>query len=371
MNHNAMIILLGGAVLAALGLSQGGDAKTERAERSATVEVKRRVFVMGTVLDVAVSSSHHDTAVRASQAAIEEVENADVRLSTWRDDSELADFNSTPVGRWAEISGQLRRDLSDAVRWSNATGRAFDPGIGSLIRAWRLREGGRVPEACELEKLREGSSSAHLSLDRLAARRLDANLVVEEGGFGKGAALRDAGAAAISAGADCVVLDFGGQIEIRGACEARDIAVAHPTHRHSVAVLRVSEGSIATSGNSERAVEIEGSRLGHILDPRTGRPAPDWGSVTVVADDALTADCLATALFVMGPDEGRRWLEDFPQIQAVFAKKMAGGAVRLSATSGLQTVFRSGPGHGFIDWIPSGKVLPEPREHSPPPSDEN
>jgi thiamine biosynthesis lipoprotein len=366
MKHSANIILFGGAVLAVLGLSDVGSAGADRAERSAAIEVNRRLFVMGTVLDVAVASDNRETAVRASQAAVEEVENADLRLSTWRDDSELAGFNSTSVGRWLQISDELRKDLSDAVHWSDATGRAFDPGIGSLVRAWRLRDGGRVPEESELDELREGSSSAFLSLKGMLARRLDANMVVEEGGFGKGAALRDAGAAALSTGADCVILDFGGQIEIRGACEAREIVVAHPGDRSPVAVLRVTEGSIATSGNSERAGEIEGSRLGHILDPRTGRPAPDWGSVTVLANDALTADCLATALFVMGPDEGRRWLEGFPQIQAVFAKKMVGGGVRLSATSGLRTGFRSGPGHGSIDWIPSGKVLPEPREHSPP-----
>ena len=368
MKNNSKIILFGGAILALLGLSDGGSAVADRLERSAAVEINRRVFVMGTILDLAVVSDTRENAVRASQAAIEAVEGADLRLSTWRDDSELAVFNSTVVGRWVPISNRLRKDLFEAVQWSGVTNRAFDPGIGSLIKAWRLRDGGRIPEANEIDVLREGSSAAYLSIDGLSARRLDVNLIVEEGGFGKGAALRDAAAAAVSIGAECVVLDFGGQIEIRGACEAREIAVAHPDDRTPIALLRVTEGSVATSGNSKRAVEVEGTEVGHILDPRTGRPAPNWGSVTVVADDALAADCLATALFVMGPAEGRRWLEGFPQIQAVFAKKMAGGNVRLSATSGLRTIFRSGPGSGSIDWLPEGNGVPEPRVHGPPPS---
>jgi thiamine biosynthesis lipoprotein len=75
---------------------------------------------------------------------------------------------------------------------------------------------------------------------------------------------------------------------------------------------------VATSGTSERWAQVDGRRLGHILDPRTGRPAPAWGSVTVVHPDPLVADILSTALYVMGPDEGLRWLDDHPGIAALF-----------------------------------------------------
>jgi thiamine biosynthesis lipoprotein len=71
--------------------------------------------------------------------------------------------------------------------------------------------------------------------------------------------------------------------------------------------LRLRSGSVATTAQSERYVDVGGERYGHVLDPRTGRPVPALGSVTVVAADPVVADILSTALFVMGPEAGRRW----------------------------------------------------------------
>jgi FAD:protein FMN transferase len=83
------------------------------------------------------------------------------------------------------------------------------------------------------------------------------------------------------------------------------VAVAHPRDRtRAVAAIRLKNASASTSGNSERGLTVDGRRVGHILDPRTGEPAPDFGSVTVVAPDGLTADVLSTAFFVLGPEEG-------------------------------------------------------------------
>ncbi len=81
--------------------------------------------------------------------------------------------------------------------------------------------------------------------------------------------------------------------------------MAHPRDRaRTVATIRLKDASASTSGNSERGLAVDGRRVGHILDPRTGGPAPDFGSVTVVAPDGLTADVLSTAFFVLGPEEG-------------------------------------------------------------------
>ncbi|MGD8377957.1 MAG: FAD:protein FMN transferase, partial [Acidobacteriota bacterium] len=86
------------------------------------------------------------------------------------------------------------------------------------------------------------------------------------------------------------------------------IAVADPEDRaRTVLVLGLRDLSAATSSQSERGLLVDGRRVGHILDPRTGIPVPRAGSVTVVARSAAEADALATALFVMGPDRGLAW----------------------------------------------------------------
>ena len=294
---------------------------------------------MGSVLEVAVKAEDRETALEASQACVLAVDAAERRLSTWRDDSELARLNRTEPGQWEPISLELARDLGAALNWWRATGGAFDPGVGGLVRAWDLRGRGRVPDPQELAVARVGTGAEHLEIDGRRARRLLAGLILEEGGFGKGVGLRDGARAALAAGAVCVVLDFGGQVEMAGDCSEHEITIADPLDRSKgVATLRLRRGSVATSGNSERAVVVDGERLGHLLDPRSGRPAADWGSVTVLAQDPVAADCLATALYVMGPEDGAAWLEERPGLDAAFVVVGDGGGVRLHATPGLRAI---------------------------------
>jgi thiamine biosynthesis lipoprotein len=69
---------------------------------------------------------------------------------------------------------------------------------------------------------------------------------------------------------------------------------------------------------------VEGHQVGHVLDPRTGRPVPGWGSVTVVTDDPLVADVLSTALFVMGPEQALEWAGQYPDVGVVVVRSATG-----------------------------------------------
>jgi len=114
------------------------------------------------------------------------------------------------------------------------------------------------------------------------------------------------------------MIDFGGQLIVRGS---RDVAIADPADRDKpVLALTIANASLSTSSGSEKP--------GHIFDPRTGEAVPSRGSVSVIADDALTADILSTALFVMGEDEGLRWA-DANGVAAIFINPTH--HVRLSA----------------------------------------
>ena len=311
------------------------------------VRVERRALAMGTRVEIAVEAEGRGRVVAASEAALDAVSDAERRLSTWRDDSELVRLNSAEVGSWVPLSPVTAHELSEAVAWADATGGAFDPTVGALVRAWDLRGGGRVPGEHELRTVRRGVGHAGLEVSAGAARRIVDGVVVEEGGFGKGAALRAAMAAARAAGARCVRVDLGGQWAVSGSCEPMVLSVAHPDLRDTpIASFAWIGGSVATSGHSERTLTVHGSTVGHLLDPRTGRPAPDRGSVTVLADDPLAADAVATALAVMGPEEGLRWLRcDAPAgVEAAFAIASPDGHLRLVATEALGSVLRPADG---------------------------
>lgn len=151
------------------------------------------------------------------------------------------------------------------------------------------------------------------------------------GGFGKGAALRAARRALQRAGIESALLEFGGQLLAIGPAPGGEdwtASVAHPSRRHAAAAsIRLRGVSAATSAASERFIEVDGERLGHVLDPRAGRPVPAWGSVTVVTPDPLLADVLSTALFVMGPDEGMAWAARREGIGVLFLEEEAGDVV--------------------------------------------
>ena len=97
--------------------------------------------------------------------------------------------------------------------------------------------------------------------------------------------------------------------------------------RAEVFTIWLADGSASTSSQSARFVRGAGQDIGYILDPRTGTPAPSWGSLTVVAQDPLRADVLSTALFVLGPDSALAWGGRHPAV-GVLGLDRRDGAIR-------------------------------------------
>lgn len=287
--------------------------------------LERYAWVMGTGLRIVVEVSGSGMAVGSSEAALATVEGLESRISSWRPDSEIGRVSVATPGASVEVSSLTARLLREAFAWRRETEGAFDPAVGSLVNAWDLRGSGRIPSPDDLAAALEAAGPEAITVDprrpRVVRRHRAAWL--DAGGFGKGAALRMATRALRERGVRRALLDFGGQLQVLGdACDGRPgwpIALAHPAVRDSTLLEgRLLRGSLATSGASERTRDIRGKRVGHILDPRSGLPVDAWGSVTVAADDPLTADVVATAVFVLGPEEGLEWMNGRDDAGAVF-----------------------------------------------------
>jgi thiamine biosynthesis lipoprotein len=298
------------------------------------------VMSMGTSLEIEVEAADRAVALAASERAVEALEAAEARLSTWREDTELARLNRAPAGEPQRLSPALARDLAAARSCWEETAGAFDPAVGALVRAWGLRAGGRRPDEAERRAAIAAGDFAALRLeDGGIAVRERADLVLEEGGWGKGAGLRDALAALEQTGAARASLDLGGQVAVLG--RGWTVPVADPRRRdRPVAELSIDGGSVSTSGNSERGIVVDGERLGHILDPRTGAPAPDFGSLTVWTTDPLRADCLSTGLYVLGPDWALAWAKAHPGVE-VLVLETEGDRLRALASPGLRGRLKS------------------------------
>ena len=295
--------------------------------------VERESYLMGTTLRIYVAAPSRPEGVQAIEDAFEAVRRVDALLSTWRDDSEIARINQAPVGRPVLLSPHLYTQLRDAADWVRLTEGAFDPAIGSLIDAWDLRGQGRIPSRAALARARAAGGIGHFVFSDSAqsVSRTDSASWLDSGGFGKGVALGEARLALLRRHVTAGSLNFGGQVLVLGGDPSgRDwaVPVAHPTHRAEPAAwLHLRDRSASTSSQSERFITVRGKRLGHILDPRTGRPVPAWGSVTVVAEDPAAADAVSTALLVLGPEAGSKWAESREDMGVLFLMERNGRVV--------------------------------------------
>ncbi|MGH9340274.1 MAG: FAD:protein FMN transferase [Acidobacteriota bacterium] len=292
------------------------------APSDALVEVKREVFLMGTRCTLTAYASDGTGGLENLESFLRILEQSERELSTWRADSLFSQLNRQPPGVPLGLDRSLCRLLSDLFYWNRETGLAFDPGIGALIEVWGLREGGKVPSPESIETARKQAGLNYFRLDpnQCEITRTQ-NVWIDSGAFGKGEALDRVHRYASQIDSGPWMIDLGGQIMVSGSPpdeEGWEVGLAHPVRRgKSVLKLRLKEGSLAASGGSERDLAVHGARVGHILDPRTGRPAAFKGSVVVWHQQALVADILSTALFVMGPEEGLSWANS-RQVAACF-----------------------------------------------------
>lgn len=285
--------------------------------------VERTFYLMGTTLRVQASGPGETATREAMEEAVREMEGVAALLTTWDQASPMSALNRAAVNQATPVPRPLLDLLAEADEWAETTGRAFDPTVGALVDAWDLRGRGQRPdpEALAEAMAAVGPGAISLDADRGTLTRRQDGAWIDTGAFGKGAALRAAARVLLQEGVERALLDLGGQVlALTTPGDAPlPVAVAHPADRQRPAAwLRLRNVSAATSGNSERGLEVDGVRVGHLLDPRTGHPAPDWGSVTVVSADPVAADILSTALYVMGPEDGLAWALEQDDVGVLF-----------------------------------------------------
>lgn len=275
----------------------------------AAASVTRARYLMGTVCEISVPPS--PAAHQQIESAFAEAARIERFLSTWRDDSELSRLNAHEL---TVVSPELRDLLRQTVEWAHATGGAFNPLVKPLLDAWRIRDGGAVPDDVALAAATSRADLNNIAFGESVELRNGAQ--VEEGAFGKGYALDRMLIVLRGRGATAALINFGGQIASYNS--PQEVAIADPEHRERPMLsVALSYGSISTSSGSEKSFAIAGRRFTHILDPRTGEALPPRGSVSVIHPSALVADILSTALYVMGPAEGVRWAREH-DVDAVF-----------------------------------------------------
>lgn len=267
---------------------------------------KNSRMMMGTVVEV-ISPDR-----RAANIAFREIKRIENLLNYYRDDSEVSRLNKQ--GR-LEVSPETLFVIKKAGEFWQMTQGAFDVTVAALLELWGFSGGNyRVPDDIKIKETLE-----LIGFDKV---RISGNIIefktegmkIDLGAIAKGYAVDCAARKLKLAGIKSALINAGGDIYCLGDKGGLPWRVAIKAGQEAgfVGYLELKDKAVATSGNYEQYFSVGDTRYCHILDPRTGKPADtDIASVTVIADDCLTADALSTSIFVLGKEKGRELAERF------------------------------------------------------------
>ncbi len=245
-------------------------------------------------------------------AAEAEVRRIESRYSRYRGDSELARINRVAAaGGTTDIDAETAGLIAYAKACFQSSGGAFDITSGLLRQAWNFSIA-RLPEQREIDALlpRMGLDKVTLSDGHLAFAR--SGMELDLGGLGKEYAADRAAEVCSELGARHGFVDLGGDIRVIGPQpDGQPWRIGIRASRDGAAVVAevaLDAGALATSGDYERFIAVDGVRYCHIIDPRTGWPAQGLSSVTVIFERCLVAGSLATSAMLRGRD-GLAWLK--------------------------------------------------------------
>lgn len=277
---------------------------------------------MGTYLRITIISESSPAAHAAARAAFDAAAGLDSALSIYRPGSDFSRINESAGRDTVEVSARTMEVLLACGRFHDLTHGAFDPSIGPLMRLWKLQGEGNVPAQAEIDSVLNLIGFAKVFLDP-ATRRvyLPSGMRLDAGAIGKGCAADIARFALAQHGVTRCMVDLGGNVATLGKGPTRGVwavGIRDPLHHNRlVGSLEINDAALATSGQYEQYFVRDGIRYGHIVDPRTGRPADDVLSVTILAADATTTDALSTGVFVLGPGDGMALVERMPGVETV------------------------------------------------------
>lgn len=276
---------------------------------------KAKLFTLGTLVDVSVL--HPDEAVAQQAVDIVEAELAAINTQwhAWRE-SPLTKINHQLArGESVTIDATSYRFLQQAQQLAANSDQLFNPAIGSLVALWGFhsddRPEGAPPAIADINRLlQQTPSMADITLTETTLSSSNSAVQLDFGAFGKGYAIDRAIEKLKQSGIENAIVNAGGDLRAIGSKNNQPwrIGIRHPAAAGVIASVEThGDESVFTSGNYERFFDFDGQRYHHIIDPRSGYPATGTASVTVIHNNAATADAAATALFIAG-------VKQWPQI---------------------------------------------------------
>lgn len=281
---------------------------------------------MATTFEIVIPQAYPQ-AIEAAEDALDQIDAVEDQLTVYRETSEVSRLNARAPAESVSVREDLFVLLERCAAYWLATDGAFDIAMGALVKAWGFyQRQGRVPSPLALKQAMASSGMRHVVLDRASQRvrfRVP-GLELNFGAVGKGYALDRAAqvlrgrwgitSALLHAGCSSV-LAVGSP---PGDDQGWAVRLRHPWVRdRSLGLIRLRDRALGVSAVTHQHFHHQGQRLGHLLDPRRGRPVQGRGCSAVLADSAAEADAFSTALFVLGHAGADRLTRLRPQLSAI------------------------------------------------------
>ncbi|MDB4965254.1 MAG: thiamine biosynthesis protein [Myxococcales bacterium] len=287
--------------------------------------VRRGFQAMGTEISFAVLATDEERAARAIDDAFAEIKRLENMMTTWRDDSEVSRINHEAGVAPVVVSPETLEVIEASQKASKLSGGAFDITFYAMHGLWKFDDDleAKVPPADQIKKRLPLIDYRKLIVDHqkrtvfLSKKGMGINL----GGIAKGYAVDRAVDVLRKAGFSDAIVQAGGDLMCSGSKNGQPwvTGIRDPRAERSAvfAKMMLENHAFSTAGDYERFFILDGKRYHHIIDPRTGYPATRSRSVTIYAPNALLADAVDDAVFILGWQKGFEMIDKLDDVGAV------------------------------------------------------
>ncbi len=276
-------------------------------------------FLFDTVCTITVYERGKEDAIKK---AFSESEKIHTLADFFDSNSDVSRINQAKMGEEVRVSSHIIEMIDIANKVREKSNGAFDITIAPITGLWKFDAESPIPPQKEevLEALRMSKREVpQIDKEKSTVKKAYSETKIDLGGVAKGYAADMAAKVLLENGVKSAIIDFGGNIVLLGknpksADGIWKIGLQKPFAQIGEygEVLEIQKGAVVTSGIYERFFEYEGEIFHHIIDPNTGYPKKQsFDSVTVLGESSCLSDCIATAAYVLGKEEGEKLAKEF------------------------------------------------------------
>ena len=292
---------------------------------AASAMYKKAMKLMGNHFEITVVAEEEAWAYAQIDKGVKEIQRIEKLLTTFSEDSETNLINSNAGIAAVKVSTEIIELIQRALKISSVTQGAFDLSYGSVDKSlWNFDTTMTALPSKEVAK----KSVRLINYKHIIVDIKNSTVFLKEkgmrigfGGIGKGYAAESAKKIMQAAGVQSGVVNASGDLTTWGTQANGDkwtIGIVHPELVSAIfSYMNISELSVATSGNYEKFIMIDGEKYSHTINPRTGLPVKGIKSVTIVSTNAEIADAMATPVMIMGIHAGLDMINQIKDIEAI------------------------------------------------------